>query len=595
MRNPVRPFIALLALTLTLIGTLPFTPPTYAFTQSGATTFIGSGIPMGHEWLTRRAAIEVLLATDAKHLNPADPVVPNDPNDPRRSWTIGLAKNLDLSKAQSEVSRIKSMTFSSSTNPTSDSRYASTYLLVFHPIIGERWVDIAGFNVSKSTLGSYNCFDVVAQEPVEVQYDHFMRQYNDAGGQGGVNAATQSQQRFIAYFVAAAMAPPTQILVWDGGAYSTQYPVDRNYFLFGRAAHLFEDSFSLEHTVRLPSDNYTTVRQVKSYLCALGSEQHSHATPTTFNYSSGDVIWNPGTNLGLGWGSYIPSNMKTNALVAMEATKDLWAAFIRTMAQPLSSRQATAQTEAQNLVKNWLNFDSNAMAAWYTNTANRDATYVLNTGDQAPGQTQTQCMTGLNVGTNSQAAYVQTLATNQKVCLYNIQPVPGYSDLTDTSFHMPFNWQWINYVTWSTPPAGWQIPNTPADTGQRVYIHSIQSGNSMTGKIAANQYINVNNGTNIGFIQVPTADGTGGYYFRTAVDPTLFLSYTAGSTGQVKLWNGTLQSSYTLPSAGNGYVGIMNQYWKQYLWVDGNGNVFLTSKGNISNKNSQWQVKTNAF
>jgi len=117
----------------------------------------------------------------------------------------------------------------------------------------------------------------------------------------------------------------------------------------------------------------------------------------------------------------------------------------------------------------------------------------------------------------------------------------------------------------------------------------------MTGKIAANQYINVNSGTNIGFIQVPTADGTNGYYFRTATDPTLFLSYTAGSTGQVKLWNGTLQSSYTLPSAGNGYVGIMNQYWKQYIWVDGNGNVFLTSKGSISNKNSQWQVKTNAF
>ena len=164
------------------------------------------------------------------------------------------------------------------------------------------------------------------------------------------------------------MAPPTQILVWDGGAYSTQYPVDRNYFLMGRAAHLFEDSFSSEHTVRVPSDMYTTVRQVKSYLCALGSEQHSHATPTTFNYSSGDVIWNPGTNLGLGWGSYIPSNMKTNALVAMEATKDLWAAFIRTMAQPLAQRQATAQSEAQTLAKNWLNFDSNAMSSWYASS-----------------------------------------------------------------------------------------------------------------------------------------------------------------------------------------------------------------------------------
>src|SRR5262249_33045430 len=137
------------------------------------------------------------------------------------------------------------------------------------------------------------------------------------GGDGGVNAAKQSQQRFISYFIAAAMAPPTAILVSDGGGTSTQYTVDRNYFLMGRAAHLFEDSFSLEHTIRLPADNYVTVRQVKSYLCALGSEQHTHSTPTTFNYNSGDVIWNSGTNLGLGWGSYIPSNMKTNALVAM--------------------------------------------------------------------------------------------------------------------------------------------------------------------------------------------------------------------------------------------------------------------------------------
>src|SRR5262249_4605978 len=158
---------------------------------------------------------------------------------------------------------------------------------------------------------------------------------------------------------------------------------------------------------------------------------------------------------------------------------------------------------------------------------------------------------GLNVGTTSQAAYAQTLANNQKVCLYNLQPVPGYADLYDTSVHVPFNWQWINYVTWSTPPANWQIPNNPADSGQRVYLHSIQSGNSMTGTIAANANVTVTNGPNIGFIQVSTVDGTGGYYFRTATDPTLFLSYSAGSSGQVKLWNGTTQSSYTLPAAGS--------------------------------------------
>ncbi|MGZ5433445.1 MAG: hemolysin D [Thermoanaerobaculia bacterium] len=582
MRNLKRPLSALFSVVLFLMP-LAVSPPAYAFTQSGVTTFMGSGIPMGHEWLTRRAAIEVLLGPNN------DPVVPKDPKDPRynpTTWTQGMAHNLDLSSAQSEVKRIKGLTYS-------DSRYASTYKPVFDSIIGERWVDIGGFNVTSSTLGSYNCFDAVAQEPVEIQYDHFMRQYNDSGNAGGVNAATQSQLRFIKYFVAAAMAPPTQIYVWDGGGYAAQYTVDRNYFLMGRAAHLFQDSFSSEHTVRLPADNYTTVKQVKSYLCAFGSEQHSHTTPNTFNYSSGDVIWNVGTGLSAGWSAYIPSNMKTNALVAMEGMKDMWAAFIRTMATPLDQRQNKAQSEAQTLVNNWLSFNSSSMGSWYTTTTNRDATYVLNTGESAPGQTQTACMTGLNVGTTSQSAYVNTLAQNQKVCLFNLQPVPGYTDLFDTSMHMPFNWQWINYVTWSQPPSGWSIPQRAADTGIRVNITSVKTGHGMTGKVGVNQYVNVNSGPNLNFIQVAMPNNTG-YYFRSADDPTLFLSYTAGSSGQVKLWNGTLQSSYTLPAAGK-YTGILNQYWNQYMWVDSKGNVFLSSKGDPSSSSAQWTVKQGAF
>jgi hypothetical protein len=591
-RKLVRPFSAHFALTLILVSSFTAGPSTFAFTQSGVTTFIGSGVPMGHEWLTRRAAIEVLLATDPKHLDPADPVVPNDPNDPRRSWTNGLAKNLDLSKAQSEVDRIKGM-------PYTDSRFQSTYKLVFDPIIGERWVDIAGFNVTSSTLGSYNCFDAVAQEPVEIQYDHFMRQYNDSGGLGGVNAARQSQQRFMNYFIAAAMAPPTQILVWDGGGTSKKYTVDRNYFLLGRAAHLFEDSFSLEHVVRIPDDMYTSVRQVKSYLCAQGSEQHSHATPNTFGDDSGDVIWKPETNLGLGWKSYIPSNMKTNALVAMEATKDLWAAFIRTMAQPPGSvRQKQAELEAQTLVNYWLSVDANA-SGWYSNTANRDATYVLNPGGKPPGQTQEECMGGLGVGTNDQAKYVETLATNQKVCLYNLQPVPGYSDLYDTSVHMPFNWQWINYVKWSQPPAGWQIPDNPSDSGIRTYLISAPSpapGYGITGVLKNNQIVKVSTGPSIGFIQVSTGDGTGGYYFRTAGDPTLFLSYTT-TTGKAMLWNDTLQSSYTLSASATlkNYDTIMNQTWKQYLWVDRSGNVYVSSKGDPEESAAWWIIKPAAF
>jgi len=576
-----RPLSALLAVVVFLLP-LAAPPPAYAFTQSGVATFFGNGVPMGHEWLTRRAAIELLLGPNN------DPVVPKDSKDPRwnpTTWTQGMAKNLDLSGAQSEVTRIKNLKYT-------DTRYQSTYKPVFDSIIGERWVDLGGFNVTNSNLGSYNCFDAVAQEPSEIQYDHFMREPTDSGGSHGVTAATFSQMRFIKYFMAAAMAPPTEILVWDGGGTTSQYAVDRNYFLMGRAAHLFQDSFSLEHTVRLPADNYTTVKQVKSYLCALGSEQHSHADPTTFNYSSGDVIWNVGTATSGGWSNYVPSNQKTNTLVAMEAMKDMWAAFIRTMATPLDQRDAVAQKEAQTLVNNWLSFDNQSMTDWYATASNRDATYVLNVGDQAPGVSQDTCMQGLKVGTVSQASYVATLQQRQKVCLYNLQPVPGYGDLADPSMHMPFNWQWINYVTWSNPPSGWTIPVLVADNGSRVNLKSIRTGNGMTGKVSADQYVNVNSGTNLNFIQVATPNGTG-YYFRSAKDPTLFLSYTAVA-GQVKLWQGTTDSSYTLPAAGTN-TAILNQYYNQYMWVDSNGNVYVSSSGDPTRAAAQWKVVQGAF
>ena len=97
-------------------------PPavTYAFTQSGAGVVLGNGIPMGHEWLTRLAALE---------LTGGDPIMPADPQDPRRNWTQGRAKNLDLSGAstQAELARLRAL-------PYPDQRYQSTYQFVFDAI-----------------------------------------------------------------------------------------------------------------------------------------------------------------------------------------------------------------------------------------------------------------------------------------------------------------------------------------------------------------------------------------------------------------------------------------------------------------------------
>ena len=59
--------------------------------------------------------------------------------------------------------------------------------------------------------------------------------------------------------------------------------------------------------------------------------------------------------------------MKSLPLVATEATKDLWAAFIRTMGVPLAQREAAARSEASRLVSNWLSINEAEARTWYNN------------------------------------------------------------------------------------------------------------------------------------------------------------------------------------------------------------------------------------
>ena len=578
-----RRFFAVLAVPLAFLLVRFATRPGWTFTQSGLGTAFGNAIPMGHEWVTRMAAIE-LLGYSPRTV----PDIP-DPNDPRKTWRQGLAKNTDLSAAgaQAEVRRIKGQ-------PWNDERYLSRYKAVYDAIVGERWVDLAGYNAATSRT----CWDSVAQEPASIQYDHFMRRYNEIGGEGGEAAAAQSQFRFMKYFVAAAMAAPGIMNVYDGGfSGSTAVDVDRNYFLFGRAVHLFEDSFSTEHTVRVPADNYVRVHQVKSYLCAPGSEQHTHSIGAVLNYSSGDVIWKQGTQLDPSWNSYKASNMKDPALVATEATKDLWAAFIRTMATPLSQRRTYAEREARTLAINWLNFELTDLVGWYDDVAHRDSTYVLMPDDRSgKGQTQSACMAGLNVGTTDQQAYVRQLDADQKKCLYNAIPWVGYSDLFDPDLHMWFSWRWRNGPTGALldPPNNWQIPNPAADSGVRVRIKSAANQQYMSAPdgIANNAWVYCKSGAPpLDFILVGSKeDGR----LRVANAPLLFLSYTS-TTGAVKLWSQEWSAqdpaSYKFSKTAKGW-SIMNTYWKQYVWLyDKYQSPYLSREGNPSNLNAQWIIE----
>jgi hypothetical protein len=581
-RRCFSPIAVAIAFLLLAVGA----PIAWTYTQSGVGLGFANVIPMGHEWVTRMAAIELI-----GYAPPTVPDIP-DPNDPRKVWTQGLAKNLDLSSpgAQAEVARIKAQ-------PYNDQRYASRYKPVYDAIVGERWVDIAGYNVLGGKVpGWVDCWDAVAQEPVEVQYDHFMRRYDEVGGAGGVSAASNSRQRFINYFVAAAIAPTTIMQVYDGGAAgSVPVNVDRNYFLFGRAVHLFEDSFSTEHTVRIPADNYTIVRQVKSYLCAPGSELHEHSESAILDYSSGDVVWLPGTGLDPSWKNYKASSMKTPALVATEASKDLWAAFIRTMGMPIDQRGDRARMEAQQLVLNWLNYNPDEMTSWYDVESHRDDTYVLAPGQTGKGRTVKQCMASLNVGTDDQMTYVRLLQANQRKCIYNAIPWPGYQDLADTSMNMYFDWQWLNKLRYVDPPPNYVIPQLPADTGTRVQIRSVVNNQPMISQdgIKPESWVYVKPGMPLDFILVGSKqDGV----FRLTMNPSLFLSYRL-TTGAVKLYQPTSvesPSNYKVAPAGRGW-SIMSIPWgpsNGYMnYNSSTQSPYINSSGNPANPNSQWAIQ----
>jgi hypothetical protein len=550
-------------------------PRLQAFTQRGGNLGTGNYVPMGHEWITRLAGLEVIGG---------DPLPP-DPDDPRNkpSWgTKGRAKNADVSSAKDEVTRIKA-------SPTDENEYKSTYDAVLSAIVGQRWVDIGGFNVSKSKLDPIvNCWDGVAQQPAEVQYDHFMRRFDDADGKGGVNAATKSQRRFVDYFVAAATAPPARMVVYDGGGTSATTEVDRNYFLFGRAVHLFQDSFSPEHTVRLSKDMYESVRQVKSYLCALGSEQHSHSSP-----APGDIIWIAGTAYKTGWSSYKASFMKTLPLVATEGSRDLWAAFIRTMATAAESREAIARTEANTLVANWLNFNADETLAWYDDEGHRDDTYVLGSQQSGVGRKQAICVNALpHAPSDRQADMVAQLVKDQRKCIFNIEPVAGYEDLFDPALHIAYNWQWA-HALYQTPPSDWSIPTRPADKGTKMNIKSAANNQCLTAPegLRNGSIVHAAAGQPLELIFVGDTDPFGPVersgHLRARFAPKLFVSYESKSR-KMKLWDGTNESRYKIDRVGDGVVySIFNFAKKEYFWLDGDVPT-LNAKGKPANQNAQW-------
>lgn len=523
-------------------------------------------VPMGHEWITRLAAIELLDGPS------------NDAGDPRlqKDWKR-TETNLDLSAAKQEVARLKQQT-------NSDKNYVAKYQAVYDAIMGERWVDIGGVNYPKAAgFDKHNCLDLVTQEPTEVQYDHFMRRWNDTDALGGKTAADGSVNAFIKYFKAAATAADGTMVVWDGGGYAEQRTVDRHYFLFGRALHLLEDSFSPDHTVRVKDDGYRRVRQVKSYLCAMGSEQHAHEKPNDWTFGekfwlTGDVIWRTTT------GGYSPSNMREEALAATEATKDAWAAFIRTMAKPAGeARRRAAEAEAKAIAKRWLSYDQKELLTWYTvdNGKNRHGTYVWATGESGGGTSQEACMARDWEG-KTQAAKLKEFQDGQRLCLFNMRPVDYGAD-TDPSLRIAYNWQW-RASSFETPPESWKIGDK--QDSQRVKLRSRLDENGYVRREDSYLYNDPKTGTTATeFLIGPNREEVA---FMVADMPNNYINTSSGGTGWANIWSSASKGHFRLVQRPDGYYNIINTSSQQYLWSS-NDKPYISGKEG-DNKNAQWEI-----
>jgi hypothetical protein len=402
-----------------------------SFTQGAGVRGTG-GTPQGHEWLTMRSAMEVLGDESGSEPNdPREKPLPNGQPFPR-AQNPTVPGNLINEFKQQRVD---------------DKTYGSKYKKVFDAILGQRWVDIGGVNVVKAQSASINCFDAVPQLPDDIQQDHFLRERAQGGGQGAVQAIDDSTQRFIRYFVAAATAPQGTLKAWDGGGYSVKVDVDRNYFLFGRAIHLLQDSFSADHTVRDLQDGYKMLRGIKTYLCTLHSDQHSHVRPFSFDpnldYEKvGDIIWRSRQN------DWTPVNVKLNALTSVEAMKDAWASFIRIMALPQAQRQATAQSEAQRIAGTWLSYNRQEVIDRYDDP---DAWKKI------PTFVRDQAACDQTIGG---AGHMERTAANRKTCIWNMIAIDGTTE-RDTSMHHYYRWDWKNQFKFETPPANFDPTREP--------------------------------------------------------------------------------------------------------------------------------------
>ncbi len=412
--------LGLLALCALVLGQLAAPRSAQAFSQSSPIT------PLGHEWITVASALELLNApkpTVAQLTKDQGKTILSAMGDwmkahlkvwDRMSKTKALEQE-PMRKAFLTAYKDKLTVSHTTDNWPRDGRggYSARYYNVWSAVMGQRWVDLGGFNVVRSS----KCWDAITQMGDAQQPDHFLRRRADIGPKGAVSAIEQARSNFKKYFIEAVLADPQDkeiITFRDGGADVKAYTARKAYFLFGRAAHLFQDSFSTEHGDRDEATGYKTITDIKSYVCTSGSVGHTHDKPLSGHH--GDVIWFH--DLASMGHDYSDKNVKPYALAAILAMEDLWVAFMYARYGGNSDTLKAANRFADVMTKKWMSYDPNKAghtesAAWLTLA------------------TQPACDKKVDMPT------VQTV--DHARCIKQIAPIGAERD---PHLGMPYNWTW---------------------------------------------------------------------------------------------------------------------------------------------------------
>lgn len=259
-------------------------------------------------------------------------------------------------------------------------------------VLGNRWVDIMGFNLVPFT-SDFRCFSSVAQDQDAVMYDHFLRMEANVGPEGRIHAIEGSIERYKGLLKQAVERRESSVsLVTDGDIVVTTYQdVPLAYFLLGRAMHLLQDSFSPEHTERLTTDFDSTGRplsskvvDITSYRCMPGVyKEHTHdvqvravhnggvATQFAVEHGivaareHGDLIWNAptATNEQAQLAELLKGDTQNVATVgkylkqaplhAVFASADLFETFLGARAAIAAGRKADADSLIAAHVTRW--------------------------------------------------------------------------------------------------------------------------------------------------------------------------------------------------------------------------------------------------